>query len=251
MGGDGIGPHERSQQHGQRAHTRRGVGFEVTQLKPEQPQCPQGNGRVHEAKQQPRAHQPQLGHQQQGKGHGHRQRAQVIEREHLRHQVFERHVALQDAHDQRNFQPNQHAHQQHQCVQHETERPRHVAMGQEQQGRQQATGQRHQQLNAQKMRRQLSLEEPRQVGPDAHGKQVGPDDGGKLQHRVAQHVAGQRTGRQLVQQAAGGNDKHAGQQRHFQGGRLPGGRHHHRRRLCRARCRGTQRLARAWLKARQ
>jgi hypothetical protein len=43
------------------------------------------------------------------------------------------------------------------------------------------------------------------VSAHAHRKQVAADDGGELQHRVAQQIAGQRAGDQLIRQPAGGD----------------------------------------------
>jgi hypothetical protein len=44
-----------------------------------------------------------------------------------------------------------------------------------------------------------------EVRAHAHRKQIATDDGGELQHRVAQQIAGQRTGDQLIGQPAGGH----------------------------------------------
>ena len=134
QGGDVVCPHKARQQRAQHQHTGHGMGTQAAQLTAKQPHRPQRYGRVHQAKQQPRANQPQLRHQQQRKRQRHRQRAQVVERQHLRNQVLEHGVALQDAHDQRNLQPHQRAHHEHHAVQQEPERPRHIGIGQKQCG---------------------------------------------------------------------------------------------------------------------
>ena len=209
---DVLGPQQPRQQGRQHQRTGQRVRAKAPQLMPEQPQRPHGHGRVHEAEQQPRAHQPQLRHQQQRERHRHGQRAKIVESEHLAHQVLELHVALEDAHDERDLQAHQRAHQQHHAVQQHAERTGHVGIGQEQHGRQRPADKRHQQLDAQEMRGQLPIEVTRQPRAYAHGEQIGADDGGELQHRVAQHVRRQRPRRQLVQQAAGGDDEDAGEQ---------------------------------------
>ncbi len=196
---------------------------QAPQLPAKQPHGPQRHQRIHQAKQQPRANEAQLRHQQQRKRQRHGQRAQVVEREHLRDQVFQGHVALQDAHDQRNLQAHQRSHHQHHPVQQKPERPRRIRIGQKQRGRQQPADQRHQQFDAQKVRGQLPLEIARQPRAHAHGKQVGADDGGELQHRVAQHIRRQRTRRQLVKQAAGRHHEHAGEQGNIDGAGAAGG----------------------------
>ena len=215
--GHALGQRKGHRQHRQHPQAGGQVRAAAAQLVPEQPQRPQRHQRVHQPEQQPRAHQPQVRRQQQREGQADGQRAQVVEGQHLRHQLPEPHVAPQDAHHQRNLEPHQRAHRQHQPVQREAEAGRRPGVGQVQQQRHQPAGQRHQQLDAQKVRRQLPVEEARQVRADAHREQVGADHGGELQHRIAQHVAGQCTRHQFVQQPAGGDHEHAGQQRHFHG----------------------------------
>jgi hypothetical protein len=92
---------------------------------------------------------------------------------------------------------------------------RQAAVRHEQRGRHQAAHQPHQQFDAQELRDELPLHKAAQPRADAHGKQVAADDGGKLQHRVAQQVAGQRACGQLVDQAAGGHHEDRGQQHQF------------------------------------
>ena len=221
--GDLLGPRQRGQQDAQHHHAGRQVRLQAPQLVPKQPHRPQRHGRIHHAKQQPRADEPQVRHQEQRKRHRHRQRAQVVKREHLRDQVLERHVALQDAHHQGDLQPHQRAHHQHHAVQQKPESAGRVRIGQEQRGWQGSANQRHQQFDAQEVRGQLPLEVPRQPRAHAHGKQVGADDGGKLQHRIAQHIRRQRARSQLVQQAAGGHHEHADEQGDFDGAGAGGG----------------------------
>ena len=189
------------------------MGAKALQLPPEQPQCPDGDHRIEQAKHQAGADQPQLRHQQQRKRQRHRQRAQVVEGQHLRDQVLERHIALEDAHHQRNLQPHQRADQQHHAVEQQAKTLGRKGIGHEQQRRQQPARQRHQQLDAQEMRGQLAHHKTRQVGANAHRKQVAADHRGELQHRIPQHVGRQRSRSQFVDQPASGDHKHAGQQR--------------------------------------
>ncbi len=209
-------------------HAHHGMLVPAVQFMAEQPQRPQGDAHIHQPEQQPCADQAQLRHQQQRKGQRDRQRAQVVEGEHLRYQILERHVALEDAHDQRNFQPHQRAHRQHHAVEQQPESVGRVGIGQIQRGRHGAAHQCHQQFDAQEMRGQLPLQIARQPRSHAHGKEVGADDGGELQHRVPQHVRGQCARRQLVQQPAGGHHEHAGEQGDVDGAgparRIVGGR---------------------------
>ena len=60
--------------------------------------------------------------EQQRKRNRHRQRAEVVKGEHLRHHFLERQLVLQNAHDQRYLQPDQEAGDEHQTIEHETKR---------------------------------------------------------------------------------------------------------------------------------
>ena len=100
-------------------------------------------------------------------------------------------------------------------------RPAASALQREQRRRHQPADQADQQLDAQEVRDQLALEKARQPRADAHREQVGADDGGELQDRVAQQVARQRAGRELVDQPAGGDDEDRGQQRDLGRARAP------------------------------
>ena len=214
--GDVRGTGKTRRQRRQRQRASDGVRLDMAQFMPKQPQRPHRHGCIHQTKQHAGADQAELRHQHQRKRQRHGQRAQVVKRQHLRHQLFQRHVAPQNPHDQRNLQPDQRAHGQHQRIQQEAERARHVGIGDKQNRWQRTADQRHHQFDAQKMRRQLALKKPRQPRPNAHRKQVAANDGGKLQHRVAQQIRRNRARRQLVDQPAGGHHKHAGQQRDFE-----------------------------------
>ena len=214
---DALRAREGGAQRGERQRARHRMRAQQPQLVAEHPQRPDRHGRVHQPEQQPRADQPQLRHQHQRKRDRDRQRAQVVEREHLRHQILERDVALEDAHHERNLQPHQHADGHDQAVEQRAERGRHVTIGQEQQRRHGTAHQRDHQFDAQEMRGQLPLEKAREPRTHAHGEEVAADDGGELQHRVAQQVRRQRTGGQLVHQPAGRHHEHRGEQRHRHG----------------------------------
>ena len=120
--------------------------LEIPQLMPEEPQCPHSHSSVHQPKQQAGANQTQLRHQHQRKGQRHRQRAQVVKGQHLRDQLFERDVAPQNAHDQRNLQPHQRTHQQHQRVQQKAKSPRYIRISYKKQSGKRTTYKGHQQF---------------------------------------------------------------------------------------------------------
>jgi hypothetical protein len=171
-GGQALG----AGQAGQQGHDHRGAGQRmgppVAQAAAEQPQRPDRHARVEQAEEEAGADQPQVRHQQQREGQRHHQRAQVVEGEHLRDQVLQAvaglEVALEDAHDQRDLQPHQHAHQDHQRVEQHQEgrlrRHRQAGVGGEQGRRQRAAHHAHQQLDAQELRHQLPVDEAREPG---------------------------------------------------------------------------------------
>ena len=218
QGGDAVRKGEGGRQRRQREHAGQRVRPEAAQFVPEQPQRPGAHGGVHQAEEQPGADHAQLRHQQQRKGHRHRQRTEVVEGQHLRDQVLEHDVAPQDAHDQRDLEPHQRADHHHQAVQQQAEGPGHVGVGDEQQRRQEAADERDHQLDAQEVRGQLALEVARQPRAHAHGEEVGADDGAELQHRVAEQVGAQRGRAQLVDQPAGRDHEDAGEQGDGDGG---------------------------------
>jgi hypothetical protein len=154
-----------------------------------------------------------MGRQQQREQHRDRQGTDVVEGEHLGDQVLELHLALEDAHDQRDLQPDQDADQQHQAVEREAEGPGMQGEQEEQQPRRDAAEQADQQLDLDEAQQQVSRHVLRQPGTDAHGEQVGADHRRELGHRVAEQVAGQRAGDEFVGQPAGGDDEDRGQQR--------------------------------------
>ncbi len=110
------------QQDSQHHQAGQQMGAQLAQLTPKQPHRPQRHQRIHQPKQQPGAYQAEVRHQQQRKRQRHRQRAQIVKGQHLRDQIFERHIALQNAHHQRNLQPDQRAHQQHHAVEQKPKR---------------------------------------------------------------------------------------------------------------------------------
>ena len=133
VGGDKTGQQRQQRGHAQTAQTRR-----RTQLFAEQPQGPGRHQHVQQTKQQAGTHQTQMRHQQHREQQRHRQRAEIIQGQHLRHQILEGELLLENAHHQRNFQPDQNAHRQYQPIQRQAERPR-PGKNQKQQRRGKAT----------------------------------------------------------------------------------------------------------------
>jgi hypothetical protein len=96
-------------------------------LAAKQPQRPDRDAGVEQAEERAGADQPELRHEQQRKGDRDGERAEVVEGQHLRHQRLQparagAGVALEDAHDERDLEPDQDADRQHQGVESEAER---------------------------------------------------------------------------------------------------------------------------------
>ena len=122
--------------------------------------------------------------QQDGKQQRHRQRAQIVQGQHLRHQILEGELLLEDAHHQRDFQPDQNPDDQHQRIQRQPER---AGPGENQeQGRGgKAAQDPHRQLDLDEAGDQPPDHVARQPRPDAHREQISPDDGRELGDGIA------------------------------------------------------------------
>ena len=102
---DQDGPQEKEQKQSADAQPQ-GV---ARQQRPKEPGAPQADQRVEHADQDGRAHQPQVRHEDQREQHRGEESANIIERQYLRHQVLEVELFFHDAHQQRQFQPDQRA----------------------------------------------------------------------------------------------------------------------------------------------
>ncbi len=215
--------HDRGQSGGEQAGAPR-------QLLAKQMERPQGDQRIQQAEQEARAHQAEMRRQQQRKEDRDGQRAEVVEGQHARDEFVEGDIALEDAHHQRDFQPDQHADRKHGAVEQHAEGAGIGGEGDEQPGRRKAADQPDRELDLDEGADQIARDELRQPGADAHREQIGADDGGKLGDRVAEQIRGECAGDQLIGEPAGGDDKDRGEQRQLQALAPPGGVIHESRR---------------------
>jgi hypothetical protein len=102
--------------------------------------------------------------------------------------------------------PDEDAEDGDQHVEHEPERGR-VGEGEEEDGGRESSHQPHEQLDRDEPRDQSAREEPRQPAPDSHGEEIRPDHRGELRHAVAEQIAGERAGDELVDQPARGDEE--------------------------------------------
>jgi len=177
------------------------------QLFAEQMYRPQRDRHIQQAEQQAGAHHAKIRRQDQREENGDSQCAEIVEREHLRHQILEGQFALQDAHDERDLQADQHANPEHHQIEHQLEWRRQPDKNHEQADCRKATEQTNHQFDLDKTTNQVARDVFRQPRPGAHREQVGADHRRELHHRIAQQVGRQRPGDQFVSQAAGGDDE--------------------------------------------
>ncbi len=100
-------------------------------------------------------------------------------------------------------------------IQHQAEtlRPRE---GEEEQGRGEAADQTDHQFDGDEAGHEAAVQEAREPTADAHGEQVAADDRGKLKHAVAQQIAGERAGDQLIDQPARGDQEDGKEEKQVQ-----------------------------------
>ena len=134
------------------------------------------------------------------------QRAQIIERQDVRDQVAELEAPFENPHQQRNLQAHQDAHGDHQEIQRELEAVR-IGEGQKQRRGRESADHAHHQLDRDEPRHQRSAQISRRRASEAHREQIRPDDGRELQNAVAEQIAGERSGDQLINEPAGGDQQ--------------------------------------------
>src|SRR5579884_2077574 len=172
-----------------------------------QPRGPQRYARVHEAEQQRRAHQSQLRNQPDREQDRRAECAQIIERQNAGNQFAKLQPVLQNAHQQRNLEAHQHADGDHNEIEQQPERLR-VGEGEEQHGGRESAHQPDHQFDRYEARHQPARDEFGHPASDAHSEQVAAYDGGELQNAVAQQIAGQRAGNQLINESARGDQEY-------------------------------------------
>ena len=201
------GPGKTSHQHDEGRPALQQQAAPRRQLVPEKMQRPQRNRDIEQAEQQAGTNQPDVRRENQREQHRYRQRPEIVEGQHLRHQILEGQLALEDAHDQRNLQPDQHADAENRQIEHQLERPRQPGEHHEQPDRRKTAQQADHQLDLDEAADQVAGDVFRQPRTDAHGEKISTDHRRELHHRVAQQIGRQGAGDQFVGQPARGDDK--------------------------------------------
>src|SRR5207302_5320944 len=128
------------------------------------------------------------------------QRTEIIEGEDVRDDVTELIAVANHAHQQRNLQPNQNAHDDNQRVQNQFEALRE-GKRKHQQRRGKPADDAEEKLDAHETIREAAVDIAGQGAADAHREQVRPDNGGELKNAVSDEIAGERAGDKLIDQA--------------------------------------------------
>ncbi len=174
----------------------------------------EGDGHIHAPEQEAGPDQAQMRHQHQGKQQRGQQRADVIKGEDLRDKLLEFQAVLQDAQEQRDFQPDQNADDRHDSVEQHAERT-DLSEEQEQESRRAAAHQAHQQLDLDKHGHLVSVNELREEGANPHREEVNADNRRELGDRIAEEIAGQRARDQLINEPARRDGKDGCEQQKF------------------------------------
>jgi hypothetical protein len=206
--GEPVGTREPGPQQDQHHRAAQPQAEGAAQERFQQEGGPEADARVEETEDQAGAHQPQLGHQEHGKEQGGRQGADIVQGQHLGHQVLEPDLVAQDAHEQGDLQAHQNADGHHREVEGWPEGVG-ASEGLEEDGRGKAAHQGHGQFQVHEALSEPPVDVLGEVGAQAHGAQVDPDHRGKLHDGIAQQIAGQGACHQLVHQPAGGDDEYA------------------------------------------
>ena len=178
------------------------------------PQCDQqgdGDRDIGQPEDEPGADHAKLRHQHQREQQRGDQRADIVIGQDVRDQLAEGEAVAQDADQQRDLEPHEHADAQHQGIERDTE----IADQREQQeqpGGRPAAQRGDQDFDPHEHRQLAPVDMTRQPRAHPHGEQVGADHGGELGDAVAQQVAGEGPGQQFVDQPAGGDDQDRDQQ---------------------------------------
>jgi hypothetical protein len=139
----------------------------------------------------------------------------------VRDHVLEFEAIAEDAHQQRDLETDERAHHHHQRVEDRTE---HVgpAEGEKEDRRRQAADGSDEDLHDDELSDRRARDVARHPRPDAHREEIRADDGGELRDAVAEQIAGQRAGHELVDQPARRDEENRRQECGRHGSRMRG-----------------------------
>src|SRR5215213_3994778 len=177
-----------------------------TEVRAKEPYRPEGDAGVDDPEQERRSHEPEVRHEEDRKSERGSERAEIVEGENVGDDVLERVAVLEDPHQQRDLQPDEHAKDRDEHVEHEPERAGVREGEKEDRGREPAD-QPDEQLDGDEPCDEAAREEPRQPASHPHGEEVGPDHRGELRHAVAEQIARERARDELVDQPARGDEE--------------------------------------------
>src|SRR6266568_4229139 len=116
-----------------------------------------------------------------------------------------------DAHEQRNLQPDQNAHHDDEGVQNQFEALREGER-EHQDGGRKAADDAEEKLDPNEAMNEATVDVAGKRAADTHGEEIRADDGGELKDAVADEIAGERAGDELVDEAACRDQQHGDEQ---------------------------------------
>src|SRR6267143_2057582 len=173
----------------------------------EKKSAPERDAGVDQTEQHRGAHQTEARHQQNRKEKGGSERAEIIEGKHVRDDVAKLIAVADDAHQQRNFKPDQNAHDNDQRVQNQFESLREGKRKHQQRGGK-AADHAKQKFDPNEAIREATVYLAGKSAADAHREQIRADDGGELKDAVPDQIACERAGDKLVDEAASRDQQH-------------------------------------------
>ena len=169
----------------------------------EQPERQRRDREVEDAEEERRGHQAELRHDQHREQHCGGQCTCVVGRQHVRQRCLQRSLAAQDAGDQRDLQPRQRPDGDHDREEDELEIAE-PGIGEEQDRRREPADQPQQHLGKCESRLEV-VDIPRHPGPKPHRGHEDADDQRELGDGVAEQVARDGPGDQLIDQTSDGD----------------------------------------------
>src|SRR5215467_13582787 len=124
----------------------------------------------------------------------------------MRDQLAELVAVLQNPHEERNFKAYQRSHRDYHQVQGQTKTLSVGERKEEHRGREAAYQPDHQ-LDRDEARHEAAAEESGEEAADSHREQIRANDGGELEDAVAEQVACESAGDQLINEPAGGDQE--------------------------------------------
>src|SRR5690348_4988778 len=173
----------------------------------EQVSAPERDAGVDQTKEHGGAYQPKARHQKNGKEKRGAERAQIIEREHVGDHVAKLVAVANNAHEQRNFQTHENAHDDDEGIENQFESLCECEGHHQESGRNTSNDTKHQ-LDPDKTMDEAAIDVAGERAADAHREKIRANDGLELKNAVTHQVARERARDELIDEPARRNQQH-------------------------------------------